>query len=258
MNLKALHKAIRQGGEISVEGKFLKQLQLTIEDIEKKDSRKKSIYYKPSSLNCPRQMFYYRKGTPVKDTPTNFSMVGVCESGSDRHLRLQTAIKRMKEFGYDCEYVDVEEYVSKFKPAGTRVVGKSGAETKCFNDIYQMSFMCDGILRIGGNYYVLEIKTESSFKFMSRLGVDEKHYSQAICYSILFGINNVIFLYENRDVLAKKCFMFTVTEKMKKDIVDRIGYVEKCIKENVLPEKCKNNKSCQYCEYASRCCREAI
>ena len=114
MNLKALHKAIRQGGEISVEGKFLKQLQLTIEDIEKKDSRKKSIYYKPSSLNCPRQMFYYRKGTPVKDTPTNFSMVGVCESGSDRHLRLQTAIKRMKEFGYDCEYVDVEEYVSKF------------------------------------------------------------------------------------------------------------------------------------------------
>lgn len=253
MNLKALHKAIRQGSELSVEGKFLKWLQMTVEEIEKKDSRKKSVYYKPSSLNCPRQMFYYRKGTAVIDTPADCSMVGVCESGTDRHLRLQNAIKRIKEFGYDCEYVDVEEFVKEHKPAGTVVIGKSGAETKCFNTIYQMSFMCDGILKIGGVYYVLEIKTENSFKFNSRFGVDEKHYNQAICYSILFGIDRVIFLYENRDILAKKSFLFNVTDKMKADLLARLAHVEQCLKDDILPERCANDKPCRYCEYAKLC-----
>ena len=258
MNLKSLHRAIRNGQEITVEGKFLKQLELTIEELDRKSGHKKSVYYKPSSLNCPRQMFHYRKGTPVLDTPTNASMVGVCESGSDRHLRLQNAIMRMKELGYDCEYIDVEEYVNKFKPAGTRVVGKSGAETKCFNDIYQMSFMCDGILRIGGNYYILEIKTENSFKFSARLGVDEKHYAQGICYSFLFGIDNIIFLYENRDVLNKKAFMFTVTKAMQAEIKNRIAYVEECLLNNVLPERCKNEKPCKYCDYISQCSRGVL
>lgn len=253
MNFKSLHKALKSGSEISVEGKFLRQLELTIEQMDRKDSRKKSVYYKPSSLNCPRQMFYYRKGTAVTDTPADSSMVGVCESGSDRHLRLQAAIKRMREFGYDCEYVDVEQFVNEHKPAGTVVIGRVGAETKCFNTIYQMSFMCDGILRIGGRYYVLEIKTENSFKFGGRLGVDEKHYNQAICYSILFGIDKVLFLYENRDILCKKSFMFTVTDKMKEELLARLAHVEECLKNDILPERCANDKPCRYCEYAKLC-----
>lgn len=258
MKLKALHQAIRAGGEVTVEQKFLKQLGLTIQRLDEKNKGQSSSYYKPSSLICPRQMFYYRNGVKADSLPSDFSAVGIAESGTDRHARLQQAISKMKECGYDCEYIDVDKFIEWFKPAGTRVVGKRGAETKCFNDIYEMSFMCDGILRIGGNYYILEIKTESCFKFNTRAGVDEKHYSQGISYSLLFGLDNVIFLYENRDTCAKKAFMFTVTEEMREQIKTRIAYVEACRKEKKLPIKTTNEKVCQYCPYALKCRMEVL
>lgn len=252
MNLKALHRAISKGGEVSVEQRFLKQLELTIQEgegVHKIPSRN----YKPSSLNCSRQMFYYRKGTPVDPIPVSPSLVGVAQSGTDRHVRLQKAIMAMRKRGYDCEYIDVAAYIKKFKPAGTEVVGKRGPETKCYNCIYDMSFMCDGILRINKEYYVLEIKTESTFKFSQRLGVDEKHYAQATCYSLLLGIDKVIFLYENRDTCLKKTYLFQVTEKMRNDIKEKISFVEKCVKENNLPAPFKNEKVCMYCAYSLKC-----
>lgn len=258
MNLKELHKAIRGGIELTVEQKFVKQLELTIQQLEDEGKGQRSTNYKPSALTCPRQMFYYRNGVKADSLPSDYTAVGIAESGTDRHARLQAAISKMKECGYDCEYIDVEKFIAQFKPAGTRVVGKRGAETKCFNDIYDMSFMCDGIVRIGGNYYILEIKTESCFKFSSRFGVDEKHYAQGICYSLLFGLNNVIFLYENRDTCAKKAFMFTVTDKMRDEIKKRIEYVEECRKENKLPTKTSNQRVCQYCPYALKCKMEAV
>ena len=159
----------------------------------------------------------------------------------------------MRKRGYDCEYIDVAAYIKKFKPAETEVVGKRGPETKCYNRIYDMSFMCDGILRINKEYYVLEIKTESTFKFSQRLGVDEKHYAQATCYSLLLGIDKVIFLYENRDTCLKKTYLFQVTEKMRNDIKEKISFVEKCVKENNLPAPFKNEKVCMYCAYSLKC-----
>ncbi len=252
MNLKALHRAISKGGEISVEQRFLKQLELTIQEgegVQKIPSKN----YKPSSLNCSRQMFYYRRGTAVDPVPVSSSLVGVAQSGTDRHVRIQKAIMAMRKRGYDCDYIDVAEFIKKFKPAGTEVVGKRGPETKCYNRIYDMSFMCDGILRIGKEYYVLEIKTESTFKFTSRFGVDEKHYAQATCYSLLLGLSKIIFLYENRDTCTKKTFLFEVTEKMRQDIREKISFVEKCVKDDILPAPCKNEKVCMYCGYSLKC-----
>lgn len=252
MNLKALHQAITKGGEVSVEQKFLKQLELTIQAGEG-THKIPSKNYKPSSLNCSRQMFYYRKGTPVDPIPVSPSLVGVAQSGTDRHIRIQNAIMAMRKQGYDCEYIDVASFIEKFKPVGTKAVIKRGAETKCYNRIYSMSFMCDGILKINKKYYVLEIKTESTFKFSQRCGVDEKHYAQATCYSLLLGIDDVIFLYENRDTCLKKVYLFKVTEKMRNDIKEKISYVEKCVKEDNLPSPCKNEKTRMYCAYAVKC-----
>lgn len=252
MNLKSLHRVI-ENGALTVEQKFLKQLELTIQAGEQVTKRVRSTNYKPSALNCPRQMFYYRKGIAVDPEPTPPSLVGVAQSGTDRHKRIQDAVMAMAKQGYDCRYIDVADFVRKFKPKGTKVVGKYGAETKCYNDIYKMSFMCDGILKIGNKYYVLEIKTESTFKFTARFGVDEKHYAQATCYSLLFGLDDVIFLYENRDTCTKKTFLFKVTEKMRQDIVDKIGFVEKCLAENELPQGKREEKVCMYCDYKNRC-----
>ena len=118
-----------------------------------------------------------------------------------------------------------------------------------------MSFLCDGIIKYKNHYYILEIKTESSNKFFQRKGVDPSHYQQATAYSLAFGINEVIFLYENRDTLDKKAFLFPVTDEMRMDL---IGYIEECdsyLKKLKVPPKPENvaKKTCSYCNYANQC-----
>jgi hypothetical protein len=104
----------------------------------------------------------------------------------------------MKDSGMDVEWVDVEEYVKSHNLTDLEIRAKTGTETKLYNKKYNMSFMCDGIVKYKGKYYVIEIKTEISSKFFSREGVDSKHYNQARAYSLNFDIPDVIFIYIRR------------------------------------------------------------
>jgi CRISPR/Cas system-associated exonuclease Cas4 (RecB family) len=122
-----------------------------------------------------------------------------------------------------------------------------------------MSFLCDGIIKYRGHYYILEIKTEASFKFNERKGVDPSHYHQATAYSIAFGINDVLFLYECRDNCSKKAFMLHVTDDMKQEL---LSYIEECdsyIKKLKVPPIPENvpKKACSYCNYKGRCNTDA-
>ena len=128
-------------------------------------------------------------------------------------------------------------------------------ETKLYHNKLNISFLCDGIIRYKGHYYILELKTESTYKFVNRQGVDPSHYHQGITYSLAFGLNEVLFVYINRDVLDMKAFMFNVTEEMKLDI---ISYIEECdgyVKRMITPPKPEDvaKKTCSYCMYKSQC-----
>ena len=90
---------------------------------------------------------------------------------------------------------------------------------------------------------------------MARTGVDPTHYNQATAYSLSFGIDDVIFIYENRDTCTKKSFLFTVTGDMKQSL---IGYMENCneyIKNSTVPPKSESTprKTCEYCNYKTQC-----
>ena len=115
--------------------------------------------------------------------------------------------------------------------------------------------MCDGIIKYKNHYYILELKTESSFKFVNRKDVDSSHYKQATAYSLAFGIDQVLFVYINRDVLDMKAFMFNVTDEMKESLV---GYIEECdgyISRMITPPKPEDvpKKACNYCMYKTQC-----
>ena len=128
-------------------------------------------------------------------------------------------------------------------------------ETKLYHKKLNLSFMCDGIIRYKGRYYILEIKTEGSSKFWNRNGVAEGHYNQATAYSIALELNDVIFVYISRDTLDMKSFLFTPTDDMKHNL---IGYIETCdgyIKRLITPPKPENvdRKTCSYCDYKMQC-----
>lgn len=237
---------------LPIEQAFLEDLKLSI--VKNKKTRKPSTYYKPSSLACIRNMYYQRTGTDVNGNKPTSELEGILESGTDRHERIQQYIINMKENGFPCEYVDVETYVKSRNLKDIVIIGKNGIETKCLNTKYNISFLTDGIIKYRGKYYVLEIKTETSSKSWNRKEPEDSHITQATAYSLSFLIDDVIFLYENRDTCSKKTFLVHVTPEMKLDRV--VGKIESCdgyVSRGIVPPKNENKKICQYCNYVNQC-----
>lgn len=234
---------------------FLNDLKRSIELNDAKGHRLPSKTYKPSGMNCIRASFYQIVGKEPDDGCTSYISVGICNSGSDIHVRVQTAVSEMKQNGIDCEYVNVADFVKDRGLDYLDVKALSGMETKLYHKTLNMSFMCDGIIRYNGHYYILELKTESSNKFFSRKGVDESHYNQATAYSIALGLPEIIFIYISRDTLDMKSFLFVPTDEMKQDL---IGYIEECdgyVKRLIAPPKPEDvsKKACTYCGYKNQC-----
>lgn len=247
--------------ELPVEKQFLLDLKASIELQDTKNARKPSLSYKPSSLHCIRNMYFQVTGADAEADRATSELVGICESGTDRHERIQNAVIAMKENGIDCEYVNVGEYVKNKQANGElldlEVVSQNGNETKLFNHALKMSFLCDGVIKYHGNYYILEIKTETSNKFWDRSDVNPDHILQGTAYCVNLGLDKVVFLYECRDNCAKKTFMLNVSQKMKQDLVGKItecdGYVERLIPPPKPEDLSK--KACAYCSYANLCKR---
>jgi len=240
------------------EQSFLADLKRSIEMTEEKNSHKPSQTYKPSSMNCIRNMYYQIIGAEPDPSRTGYCAVGICNSGSDIHIRVQQAVDGMKDNGIDCEYIDVADFVKNRNLDYLEVVSKSGMETKLYYKNLNMSFLCDGIVRYKNHYYILEIKTEASFKWVSRNEVDPSHYKQGTAYSMAFQLPEVLFVYVNRDILDMKAYMFVPTDEMKEELIGQIedcnGYVQRMI----CPPKPENvaKKTCSYCAYHTRCEKE--
>ena len=128
-------------------------------------------------------------------------------------------------------------------------------ETKLYHKELNMSFMCDGIIKYKGRYYILELKTENSYKFMNRKDVDPSHYNQGTAYSLALGIDQVLFVYISRDILDMKAFMFNVTDEMRDNLLEYIYECDGYIERQITPPKPENitRKACTYCGYREQC-----
>lgn len=254
INLKDLKKLLNEGGS-EIATSFISDLEKCICLENKSGQREISKTYKPSSMNCKRLMYFQVIGTPVPVTYPDPNLVGILETGSTRHDILQSYLTKMKGHKIKCEYLDVGTYVKKMKLKNLEVGEKRGMETKLRNTELNLSFMTDGIIKYNGEYYILEIKTETIYKHNTRKDVAEEHYNQAIAYSVCFGIDKVLFLYECRDNLNKKAFLFEVTEKMKELFIKRIEDVDKHVKKLMPPPKGDSAKACTYCNYVKECAK---
>ena len=157
--------------------------------------------FKPSGMRCPRDNYYTLMGVEPDKGSTSHNMIGIVNSGSDIHERMQSAISKMKDNGIDCEYVSVPDFIESRGLTDLVIREQYGYETKLYNTKYNISFMLDGIIKYRGKYYILEIKTETSNKWYSRDGVDKKHHNQGIAYSLNMGLSDVMFLYIDRDMI---------------------------------------------------------
>ena len=159
--LKNICRLIQESTEnISVEQSFLADLKRSIELTDKANRRAPSKTYKPSSMHCIRNMYYQRVGAPQDAGESTYTLVGICNSGTDIHARIQQSVLDMANNGIDCEYVNVADYVRTHELTDLQIVKEpdfehGDYETKLFNTKYNISFLCDGIIRYKGKYYIL-------------------------------------------------------------------------------------------------------
>ena len=241
-----------------VEKMFLDDLKRSIEMTDKKNSRLPSKTFKPSSMQCKRNSYYQIIGEAMDDNESSFTMIGICNSGSDIHERIQGAVSKMFTNNINCHWLDIGRYVRENGLSDVVVRQQIGFETKLYNQRYNISFMCDGLIEYNGVKYILEIKTETSRKWFSRSGVDKKHYNQAIAYSCSLDLEDVIFLYVSRDTLDIKSYMFHVTDDMRKGLIDYVVDVEGYVDRHIAPPKDADipRSVCNYCVYKTACRRD--
>lgn len=260
-NLKNLIKLVNKAStDMPVEKSFLQDLKRSIELTAEKSRGSGSKTYKPSAMKCIRQMAYIILGKPVDVTGESFMNIGICNSGTDTHQRIQQAVLDMKNNGMDCEYVNVADFVRMRKLDYLSITkepdfSNGDYETKLYHKDLNMSFLCDGIIKYNSKYYILELKTESSNKFYNREAVNPDHYNQGTAYSIAFGIDDVVFVYINRDTLDMKSFMFTPTDDMKQDLIGLISNCDSYVKKLKIPPKPLeiSKKTCEYCGFKTQC-----
>lgn len=251
VSLKNINNLIRNSVKNATdEQRFMMELNKHIQKSEIRKERSKT--YNPSSLNCLRSMFYQRSGQISDDNLRDVNLIKINKVGSFIHEMLQEAAVSMCKEENDYEWIDVETYIKEKKIKHLEVVSKDGYETKCYHKVLNMSFKCDGIIRIKDKYIIWEVKSETCFKNQNRKDVDDYHKNQASCYSLAFKINNVLFTYVNRDNLSDKAFMLTVTPSMQQDVIDKINTCEAYVSENEIPSK-EESKACMYCPYKKKC-----
>lgn len=237
MPLKNLAKFIDSANqEKTPEQEFLHIYNETIQRIQK--PRKPSKTYKPSSLGgCMRTMYYEVTGAPQDENQKiDSNFIEIMNDGTDRHERIQETIIEAGKLGYDLEWIDVGEFLERRPVPGTRVTERQGYETKLRNDVLNLSFMCDGIIKFKSKYYILEIKTEVSFKWNGRVGPVDKHEVQAAAYSTALGVDDILYIYENRDFKSKKIFTQHVTPQDKEEkVVSKIETCNAYVEAGIVP-----------------------
>ena len=132
---------------------------------------------------------------------------------------------------------------------------------------FVLNGMCDGILNYtpDNSKVLFEFKTKSTtigtvgtYKLK---GVQEEHRIQAVAYSILFGVDEVVFMYESvaKDGWTKgaeakvdfRTFYVKITEEDRKSLLDRLSEVASDYYVNKIPEK--ESEKCFFCVYKEAC-----
>lgn len=215
--------------------------------------RKRSSHYKPSSLNCMRVMYFDRTQALVDTGYAEYSGIRICETGSNSHENIQRYISHMAKYGKPCEWIDPEKYAKENGLDYLRVTNKKEFETHFIDTRYDLSFLCDGIIRYKGKLYIFEAKTETDDKGLNREEASPEHRYQSYAYSLSLKISDIMWLYEERNFCMPKTFHTTVTDENRLELVRRIEYVDQCVKDMKVPEKCNSRKTCNYCCYKTEC-----
>lgn len=217
---------------------------------------------RPSSLGkCPRSIYFERTGADRDksnfNNPWLYNQVGILESGTDRHERIQTVLQRMEEHGH-IKNIDIPTAVQEAQQRGINTYFESWNEEKtearCYNTDLNISFQADGLIEYGGITAVFEIKTCTCKKMADLRKTKEpfkEHIKQATAYALALGVDHILFFYEDRDYTSHLPILHHITQEEKDFVINKLRLVDDAIKEGKIPDK--NKDECYFCNFKGLC-----
>lgn len=221
-----------------------------------------SEYTRPSSLGkCKRNIYFERIHAPkdpidLKNVWT-YNQVGILESGTDRHERIQNVLFKMEEMGF-LKNIDIPTAVEEAKAKGLQTEfvswNEDKTEARCVNKDYNLYFQADGLVEMDGIKAIFEIKTTSCKKIANIRKSQaplRPHILQATAYALCLGVDYIFFFYEDRDFTSHYPILYKVPEDVKKEVIDKLADIDLCMAEGRIPEP--NKMECQFCEFKQLC-----
>lgn len=224
------------------------------------------VTFSPSSADkCDRNLFY-KANWAEEDEQTTFPYQGRWRRNASA---VHSAVQRDLLY---CEKVleNPEFIVMRAKRNGRPAWEKNIRTVKHFehNGVkFSIYGMMDGVLRYEKDKSVVGFEFKTKSTTLGAIGnyklkdIQEDHKSQAIAYSLLFGLDEFIFVYESlakdgwtKGVDAKpdqRAFYLKVTDEMRTQLLDKFAEVARKKYEGTLPEP--DFSKCTFCSYKEKC-----
>lgn len=205
-------------------------------EVEIRESREgiKHKTFAPSSFRCKRLNWFRLRGVQPDrieevDPVLDFS----AKIGESCHRLIQSRLQKSLED----DWISVEQHFRECPPDFSYTLEANGFET--FVNVIDppVRFACDGIIRIKGKKYLLEIKSSEYASFNDLTQPKPYHVEQVKCYASLLNISDVLMIYIDRQYGTIKCFELNIPLSDMQKVREDMKLVQKAVKDNLAPER---------------------
>lgn len=224
------------------------------DEVVENDSKVSPRTFSPSSFLCKRISWFRLRGTEP-DIPENVD-TGIqftADIGTACHEMIQRRLS--KSLGPE-GWIEVSDFLQAQPIPFEYTITSRGFESLVEITDPPVRFACDGIIKMKGKYYLLEIKTSEFNSFTELVAPKPNHIDQIKCYCTLLGLSNVLFLYMDRQHGQTKCFEIQVTESEKQEILNTMKEIQRLAECNIAPPGLPTGHShCtpNMCRYYKKC-----
>lgn len=212
----------------------------------------------PSGLSCQRAAAFKLSGAVCKDEEETYESSLPATVGSFLHERIQTYLR------HDSIWVDVEDFVKSHPHLGLTVRGTQkidGEVSLLFSGVRNgkkvsppFSFQCDGIVCIDGEYYIVEIKSESEKAWQARTAPNPGHAEQGTAYAFLYGIKKILWIYVSRESFGthRKIYEQEIPDTRVEQFVATVQSIGNAVLTNSISTLPKA-RNCHWCAFSDVC-----
>lgn len=221
--------------------------------IADKNAEPKKQTIAPSAAYCMKQNWFRLRGVqPDKVNKTDRGLDFTAQLGTACHENIQLLLSEV--LGED--WLDVGQYLESISPSFSYTVEKFGFESRIAITNPPIRFACDGIIRWRGKIYLLEIKTAEFSSWDSLTGPKDIHIDQVKSYASLFGIHDVLMIYQDRQYGGLKCFEIHISDLDMQATWDTFYYIVDMADKNLPPAGLPSGDSrcsSSMCPYYKKC-----